>query len=79
MTFSFLEGKFIRTIAIKIRLIPTHWIRFTFSFNKTKAIETETGSSKDEMILPNPKPVFGKPKLNSIGGRMVPKSAKIKP
>lgn len=54
-------------------------MRITFSFNKTKAIVTETGSSKDEIILPKPKPVFGNPKLNKTGGIIVPKSAKIKP
>ena len=40
---------------------------------------TETGSSMEEMILPSPSPVLGKPRLNKIGGKIVPKMAKNKP
>lgn len=68
-----------RTIAKSISAIPTHCIKITFSPNKTKAIVTETGNSKEETMLPNPSPAFGNPTLNKIGGIMVPKSDKIKP
>jgi hypothetical protein len=51
----------------------------TFSFSNINAIVTETGSSNDEMILPNPNPAFGKPILKRTGGMMVPNSAKINP
>ena len=51
----------------------------TSSPNKTKAMVTETGNSSDEIMLPNPKPVFGNPKLNNMGGMMVPNKARTKP
>lgn len=51
----------------------------TFSPNKIKANKTETGNSKEDRILPKPKPTFGNPKLNSIGGKIVPKTAKNNP
>lgn len=50
-----------------------------FSPNNTKAIVTETGSSRDETILPKPNPALGKPILNKIGGIIVPNNARIKP
>jgi hypothetical protein len=59
---------FMTTIARMIRMIPSHCKPFTFSFNKKKAINTETGSSNEETILPNPIPVCGKPAFNNIGG-----------
>ena len=68
-----------RTIAKRIKIIPTHWITITSSPNKTKAMVTETGNSSDEIMLPNPKPVFGNPKLNNMGGMMVPNKARTKP
>ena len=40
---------------------------------------TETGNSKEEIILPRPNPVFGNPKFKRIGGSMVPKAAKNNP
>lgn len=40
---------------------------------------TEIGSSKEETILPNPKPALGKPVLNKMGGKMVPNNDKINP
>lgn len=48
----------------------------TFSCSSTKAMETETGNSIEEMMLPNPNPVLGNPALSKIGGSMVPKTAK---
>ena len=56
-----------------IRTIPIHCRKTTFSFNKTKAIITETGSSNAETMLPKPIPVNGKPAFMSIGGIIVPK------
>ena len=45
------------TIAIRIRIIPTHWLKITVSPKMKKAIITETGSSTELMILPSPNPV----------------------
>ena len=45
------------TIAIRIRTIPTHWLKITVSPQMKKAIITETGSSIELMILPSPSPV----------------------
>ena len=67
---------FIITIAVMINRIPIHCEKTTVSFNKKYAINTETGSSNEETILPSPIPVFGKPAFKSIGGIIVPNSAK---
>ena len=48
----------------------------TFSLRIKNAINTETGNSNAETILPNPIPVMGKPAFSSIGGIIVPKSAR---
>jgi hypothetical protein len=78
-SFSFFEGKFIKTIAKRIKTIPTHCIKSTFSPSKTKAMVTETGSSSDETMLPSPNPAFGNPTLNKMGGIIVPKRASTNP
>ena len=39
---------------------------------------TETGNSSDEIMLPNPKPVFGNPKLNNMGGMILGTCSKAK-
>ena len=44
------------TIAIRIRAIPTHWLKITVSPKMKKAIITETGSSTELMMLPQPQP-----------------------
>ena len=74
-----LEGKFIRTIASRIKTMPIHWLKITFSPNKIKAMVTETGSSSEDTILPNPNPVLGNPRLNKVGGIMVPNNARMNP
>jgi hypothetical protein len=66
-------------IARMIRIIPIHCVRITFSFKRTNAIITETGSSRAETILPKPIPVNGKPKFIRIGGIIVPNKDKIIP
>ena len=55
--YFFLNWIFIITMAKIINTIPIHWMIKTLSFNKKKAINTETGSSNEETILPNPIPV----------------------
>lgn len=66
-------------IASKIKIIPIHCNTTTFSFNIKKAINTDTGNSKEETILPRPIPVRGNPAFIKSGGMMVPKSAKKRP
>ena len=77
--YFFLNWIFIITMAKIINTIPIHWMNKTLSFNKKKAINTETGSSNEETILPNPIPVCGKPAFNNIGGIIVPNKAKTIP
>lgn len=60
-------------------IIPSHCQLLTDSFSKKNAINTDTGISIDDKIVPNPKPVKGIPKENKIGGKMVPNKAKIGP
>lgn len=59
-------------IAKRIKIIPTHCVKMTFSPRITNAIRTETGSSNAETILPKPIPVNGNPAFKSIGGIIVP-------
>lgn len=58
---------------------PIHCIKKIVSFKIIKAIQTETGNSKEEIILPKPIPVLGKPALSNNGGIIVPKRANKMP
>ena len=51
----------------------------TCSCKTMNAMVTETGNSIEATILPNPKPVFGKPLFNKIGGKTVPNKDKNNP
>lgn len=70
---------FINTTALIINNMPIHCNRFTGSFNRMYANNTDTGSSTDAMMVPNPMPVCGMPLVNNNGGRIVPKKAKKMP
>ena len=59
--------------------MPINCKRLTGSFNSMYANNTDTGSSTDAIMVPNPMPVCGMPLVNNKGGRIVPKKAKKMP